>query len=81
MKFYIAHQLFSQWKNIFLCPEDMVNSYAACDLLKVLEFGILPSLLTLGRLEGNFRLLLLTRKLYFECQRMPFKVSLLNSAY
>ena len=39
MKFYIAYQLFSQWKNIFLCPEDIINSYAACDLLKVLEFS------------------------------------------
>jgi len=39
----------------------MVNGNATRNLLEVQELGILPSLLTLGRLEASFRLLSLNR--------------------
>ena len=57
----------------------MVNSDTAGDLLKIPNFGILPILLTLGRLEARFRLLSLTRKLDFQRQGSALEVVLLDA--
>ena len=73
MKFHALHQLFCQRQYLVLCSQDVVNGYAAGNLLKIQELAILASLLKLGRMEASFRLLSLTRKLHFQRQCAPFE--------
>ena len=47
---HLLHQLLGQRKDFVFGAENIINSDAAGDLPEVQKLGILPSLLTLGRL-------------------------------